>query len=228
MEHLMLDEALRVTQRVCAEVRSAQRSWVHFEAINGETEQARERLRSAVDHLSLGGTITELQKAVVRDTLMALFRATDNPGTDCLTLCRLSALLKSDELRENRCEAAKKWSSSSFPELREIDPSHCSSWMQAVVDAVPPKWSDTPPVDRRLFDLRTELKDLRDGTLAHAIERSDGNLVVNDIRSFITIASELAQHAELTFLESRTDWTADWRRLMKQANEFWDRCQDGF
>jgi hypothetical protein len=112
--------------------------------------------------------------------------------------------------------------------MREIDAKNCSSWMQAIVDAVPPVWKkNEPPADRRLFDLRTSLKPLRDGTLAHAMD-NDGNVVINEIRSFIEIATELAKHAQLIFLEQGQSWDADWRWHLRKTNEFWDRCQVGF
>jgi hypothetical protein len=88
-----LDEARRVTERVCGEVRCAQRVWAHFEAINGEADETREQLRRGVDRFELGHPFATLHIAVSRDALMALFRATDGEGTDrnLLTLGRLSS-----------------------------------------------------------------------------------------------------------------------------------------
>jgi hypothetical protein len=226
----LFSQAVFVTERVCAEVRNAQLTWAHFEAINGESDGVRDQLRTGVNRLALGNTLHALVMAITRDTLMALFRATDNPGdkNERLTLCRLSALLEVDELREDRKAAAGKWAGSTFPELREKDASKCESWMQAIRDAVPPKWNErAPPADRRLFDLRNALKPLRDSALAHALD-GDGNVVINDIRSFLEITSELAAHAELIFREAASNWEAEKRRSLKQANLFWDHCQKGF
>lgn len=223
----LLDEARRVTERVCAEVRTAQRVWAHFEAINGET---RDPLMRGVYRVDVGYPFDTLRKTISRDALMALFRATDGEGRnkDLMTLCRLSSLLQSEELRENRRAAAREWIKSPFPELAEIDAANVSSWMQAITDAFTPSWSDAwLPVDRCVFDLRERLKPLRDGTLAHAME-NDGNVVVDEIRSFLKMATQFAQHAQLVFLEQAQSWTADWRWHLKRTNEFWDRCQVGF
>ena len=74
---------------------------------------------------------------------------------------------------------------------------------------------------------KTRLKLLRDGSLAHALE-GDGNVVINGIRTFLTLASELVQYAELIFLEAAPNWNFEWRRRIKEANKFWDCCQNGF
>jgi hypothetical protein len=167
--------------------------------------------------------------ALVRDTLMSLFRVTDAPGADRLTFCRLSRLLEIEALWENRKEAARNWIASSYPELREKDASTCTASMQAIVDAVPTLWKENaPPVDRRLFDLRTRLAHLRKGTLAHALGEADGNVAIGDIRNFMNVTSELAQHAELVFMGVAPSWQAEWCIGLKDANEFWDCCQKGF
>jgi hypothetical protein len=134
---------------------------------------------------------------------MSLFRVTDAPQSDRLTFCRLSDLLQSEALRENRMESARNWIASSFPELREKDAETCASAMKAVTDVVPPFWNENaPPADLRLFNLRTKLEPLRNGTLAHALSESDGNIAIGDIRDFMNVSSELAQHAELIFMDA--------------------------
>jgi hypothetical protein len=50
----LLSSATEATQRVCADVRNAQLTWVHFEAINGETEKERAQLHNGVSRLALG------------------------------------------------------------------------------------------------------------------------------------------------------------------------------
>ena len=220
--------AVFVTERVCAEIRGAQTSWAHFEAINGENDETRQQLRRGVDCFGLGDVLRVLVRGIVRDTLMALFRATDEPQANRLTFCRLSLLLESDGLREDRIAAARKWSVSTYPELRVLEASKCQTWMQAIRDAAPPKWDkEAPPPDRRLFDLRSTLLPMRHNSLAHALD-GDGDVVINDVRKFLEITSELAQHAELIFRGVAPNWQFDQRRRLRETNIFWDRCQDGF
>jgi hypothetical protein len=69
---------------------------------------------------------------------------------------------------------------------------------------------------------------LRNGTLAHALGESDGNVAIGDIRDFMNVTSELAQHTELIFMDAAPNWSSAWRIRLKEANEFWDCCQKGF
>jgi hypothetical protein len=172
-----------------------------------------------------------LNLAIARDTLMALFRATDEPTKDRLTLCRIAVALENDAVREDRKAAARNWISSSYSELREIDAATCEVSVQAVRSAVPTTWACTASLaDRRLAAIRKRLWRLRNNSLAHAI-KCDGNnndIVIDEIRSFLNVASELAAHAELIFLGMASNWKTERRRRMKEANAFWDRCQRGF
>ena len=224
----LLGRAQQTTTRVCSELRNTQLVWANFEAIYGIEGAPRDQFAERVYSLGLGNTLHSLRIALVRDTLMSLFRVTDPPNTDRLTFCRLSRLLGDEALRENRKEAARNWIASSYPELREKDALTCASSMQAITDAVPPLWNKSaPPVDSRLFDLRTKLGPLRKGSLAHALDKSDGNVAIGEIRSFIKVTSELAQHAELVLTEAAPSWDLGWRIRLKEANEFWDCCQKG-
>ena len=135
----LLDLAQRITQRVCDEVSNAQLVWAHFEATNGASDDDRAQLRAGVSRLGLGNVMKALRLAVARDTLMALFRVTDNPGKDkdCLTLCHLSLLLGDERLHKDRLIAAAGWSRSTYPELREKNAATCANAMRAFKDAVP-------------------------------------------------------------------------------------------
>jgi hypothetical protein len=152
----------------------------------------------------------------------------EEPKANRLTFCRLSLLLESEGLREDRIAAARRWSVSTYAELRGLEASKCQTWMQAIRDAAPPKWDKrAPPPDRRLFDLRGTLLPMRHSSLAHALD-GDGDVVINDIRKFLEVTSELAQHAELIFRGVAPNWQFDQRRRLRETNSFWDRCQDGF
>lgn len=52
-----LEEAKRVTARVCGELRNAQLVWAHFEALNGEHETARDQLADGAYRLGLGNAL---------------------------------------------------------------------------------------------------------------------------------------------------------------------------
>jgi hypothetical protein len=223
-----IDQAIRITKRVSAELRNAQLVWAHFEALHDEAVRA--SFVESVYQLGLGYPLQALRLAIVRDTLMALCRATDPPGKDkdCLTLCHLSLLLADERVREDCEAAARRWRESTFPGMREKDAATCAAAIRAFTSAVPPKWTGDPVLtDLRLRALRERLVSLRDGSLAHAME-CDGDVVTKDIRHFLAVTSEMVEHAELVFLGIDSDWASSRERRLKEAAEFWDRCQKGF
>ena len=224
---VLLDRAAGATRRVCADVRNAQLTWAHFEALRIETDPGA-GLWSGANYLDLGYPLDALVVAVLRDTLAALMRATDDPRDKKLTLLRIRCALESGALREERMAAAEKWKESSFPALREKNSADCESSMQKIRDAVPTTWTDTSALkDQRLAVHRKSLWPLRNSSLALA-RPGDGNVATDDIRTFLKVVSELTAHAELIFLEEANNWEAERQRRLQEARAFWTQCQKGF
>ena len=105
-----LEGGRRCTERAIVEIAAARKAWAIFEALNGREDADRVTLRDSVKKLGLSTSANAIAKALVRDTLLTLFRITDAPGTDKLTLCRISACLQDANVVSSLVADARKWS----------------------------------------------------------------------------------------------------------------------
>ena len=168
-----LEEGRRTTDRVVVEILAARKSWALFEAFNGKDDAARAQLRVSVSALGVVTCANGIAMALVRDTLLALFRVSDAPGSDKLTLCRLSRALQDPGVVASLEQDARQWSARITPysqKFAEKDAATCRRAISLITSTVPPKWdANSPPSDPRLFNLRTKLKDVRDHVIAHSV-----------------------------------------------------------
>ena len=220
----------RITKRLVGEAGSARQSWSIFEAFNGADEQSRSTLLDGVNRLCLQRTVHGFLHALARDTIMTLMRITDQPGQDNLVLCKLSALLRDPDTAA-KCVGASLFSNPNLPaEFARANAEGCRSAIKALTDLVPAKWDEkSPPVDRRLYDHREKMRPIRDKILAHSGDSEAIAMpVINEIREFLALTSQLVQHAELIFSGSAPNWSSDLKIRLREATEFWDVCQTGF
>jgi hypothetical protein len=216
-----LEEAKCITKRLAAEGHTARRSWTLFEGLNGTNINHRAALHREINKLALGGPMQGIVDVLVRDTLLALFRMTDPPGqkSERLTLCRLSQLLAEQDLRSDRETEARGWIAG--------DAAMAIKAMNFITDLVPPSWTKAP-TDPRLFNLRENLKPLRDSMLAHALDTSGTTPpIVNEVRELLELVSAAVQNAQLVFLGSAASWENDYKGRLKETTELWDLFQAG-
>jgi AbiU2 len=227
-----VEEGRRTTDRVVGEILAARKSWALFESFNGKDDAARAQLRASVSALGLVTCANGIAMALVRDTLLALFRISDAPGSDKLTLCRLSRSLQDPGVVARLEQDARRWSARMTPysqKFADEDAATCRRAISLITTIVPPKWdANSPPSDPRLFNLRTKLKDVRDHVIAHSVDTSGVMFPHrNDIMEFLDLASELVEKAQLVFRGTSAQWEDDFKSRLKEATVFWDCCQQG-
>jgi hypothetical protein len=164
-------EGRRCTERVLVEVAAARKALALFEGLNGNDDAARAPLRDSVSHLGLSTCANGVAMALVRDTLLILFRVTDPPDRDRLTLCRISWALQDQAVVASLVQDARGWSANLSHSFADQDAATCVAAIDFIKNLVPPKWdAKSPPPGPRLFNLRTKLKDVRNHVIAHSMD----------------------------------------------------------
>jgi hypothetical protein len=89
-----IENGRAIAKRLVVDLSIAQSSWAHWEAINGETADSREKFREAISQGC--GSPVALTAALLRDTLMALSRIVDKSGKKA-SLRKIRQLLVSNK-----------------------------------------------------------------------------------------------------------------------------------
>src|SRR5262245_55518105 len=96
----LIQSGLQIVERIRDEAKTATRSWTLVEAYIGRDQLHRENLRQGLSRAGLAMTSNVIVKALARDVLSALFRATDERRQNRFTLCALVSLLEEPSARE--------------------------------------------------------------------------------------------------------------------------------
>ena len=223
-----IEEGKRIAERLRGEARGAQQAWALWETLNGGSDFERTRFHDALNYLGLGRQAGFLRGVLVRDALSALFRISDQENNGRLTLCAIARLLHDEDLRKQ--VACADWlRANGCPDLivkyeAEAQPRRIA----AIQNAVPRKWSDQPPTERALHDLRAKLRDVRDAILAHALDSTSVvQPCVDDVRAFLRISTDLVENAELIFLGSAQATDDHLEVCTKEATTLWRYLEKG-
>lgn len=172
-----------------------------------------------MDELCLSSRLTSLADALIRDTLIALFRMTDDPGNNRFTLCAISKLLGSASLQTERVN----W----FEQCPVPSGEVCKQKINFVLQVVPSKWgAGTKLHDDGLLSLRTELKPIRDKLIAHALPFDGLQLALHRIDDFHTLTGKLVSAAEWIFEGAAPSNRFNPRS--RETEEFWYYVVRGF
>lgn len=148
---LAIEKGRDVVRRLLMEQEIANASWAQFTALHRANLDKESDFKNTLKRLCLEFGLRSLADALIRDTLLALFRMTDDPGNDRMTLCAISKLLSDATLQEERVH----WLDQCPIPSGEI----CNEKIKLISGLVPPKWgSDTSLKDRRLSDFRLQMK----------------------------------------------------------------------
>jgi uncharacterized protein (DUF433 family) len=219
-----LRKGTEVTKRLRTDIQLASASWAHFEAINGENEESRASFRDAVGRLGHSVTIDRLMRIFVRDTLMALFRMSDDESKDRLTLLAVSRLLDDQSAIGWRLQAIPNI----FEGFQEIEGNILSNKISLIKDRVPGRWRVCNHLkDPALYEFRKKLRPLRDAFLAHAgCSRDVKDPRIDEIRGWLKLSDELTSACRHVFMETPVDNTLE--VLLQEYNLFWEHAAHGF
>ena len=209
-----------VTKRLAQDLRMAQSSWAHWEAINGEKETSRQDFRDAINWLLVSPK--GLVGALLRDTLMALSRNVDKIGASSLRA--VTKLLKDPALSSSLIVRARD-----LPMIGKYEERLIQDKIQFFTDRVPSQWHDKqlPPIPD-LHNWRVQIEKLRNQVLAHSGNSMNPNRIqVNTIREGFELISPLVEAAHHIFVGSLLPSTT-FTDLIKEANQFWDYGEVGF
>lgn len=214
-----LDKLKIVARRVLRDAEGGLNAWLHFEAINDACADPRVAQRG-----KLLDPIGQVRLSLARDALLTCFRITDPANAERLSLTRLASALHDPSL--SVVLQSREWA---------ID----LGWLDGLVDEEVEKnkrrvrrlaavlasdWQN-PGValsDRRLLDLRTRTKPIRDRILAHSLPDEDiEHLRVDEYRDFVDLVFELSCESALLFTGTAEYDDQHRTRLKEKASSFW-------
>lgn len=183
----------------------AKSSWAHVSALSND--------RAELDNAAniLGQDFRYIKITFARDTILALFRISDDPGENRATLCRLSKIIQK-------------------PDFVFDNPALINSF----TDIVPARWGkQEKPAKIDLYEWRQNMRDVRDNILAHST-LTDLETLPSLCFSTRYIELGLKLHEELILMCCEIFLGADMvteRGLavsVGDASQFWDLAQEGF
>jgi hypothetical protein len=212
-------EGKDIVKRLLLDQDGAHSSWAHLTALHRAYSNPQTRLKAKLDWLALSSRLTSLADALIRDTILALLRMTDDPNKDCVTLCGISKILADTAVQKERI--------SFFEQLPFATGQDCNRKISFILDLVPQAWPAKPQLrDSRLSGLRAELRPIRDKLIAHAIPFERIPLAMHRVDDFLTLNSELVSHAQWIF-EGAAPSNLFATRL-RETEEFWACVVRGF
>lgn len=229
---MSLDEKIELGKKAAIRLREeldwAQKSWASFEAINGRQNDATKRIYDAKNYLLCSGHDVFLKNLFWRETLLSLFRMTDQHQNDTQNLCTIQHVLRINRCAERVCE--KGWFESlGYPEfLLESEIAAQSLRIKHILQIIPQKWSDPEPDKPVLHKLRTKLRSLRDSSFAHLLETTPPKTYPNQIRAFLRISECLVYRSQLIFCGSAAEPREAFGQKMTAAQRYFDYANDGF
>ncbi|MBI1186737.1 MAG: hypothetical protein GC206_05305 [Alphaproteobacteria bacterium] len=163
-------------------------------------------------------------KALARDVLSALFRATDERSQNSLTFCTLSALLNDVSARE----AIENYIRSEAPDWQvESSVRESAKCTEQLLLLVPPTWKK-PPQDTSLLKLRAKLKPVRDSLLSHSLDYANVQQpTFDETREFLRIVNELQRCASRVLYASTDPLQTRWDVALREGHRFWDVVEIG-
>ena len=181
----LIEEGLNIVRRLLMEQEIANASWAQFTALHRANLNNKNEFKTTLKRLSLYSGLQNLADALIRDTLLALSRMTDDPGNNRITLCGISKILNNSTLQEERV----RW----LEQCPIPSGNICKEKINLILGLVPPKWgSDVILKDKRLSDFRLQLKPIRNKLIAHALPFESLQLALHSIDNFRTLVEELS------------------------------------
>lgn len=216
---LSIERGHDIVRRLLTEQEIANTSWAQFTALHRANSDDQNGFKTALQKLCLYSGLRSLADALIRDTLLALFRMTDDPGNDRITLCVISKLLSDSTLQEERL----RW----FEQCPIPSDDICNEKIKFILGLVPPKWGvHTSLKDTRLSDFRLQMKPVRDRLIAHAQPFESLELALHSIDDFRTLVEGLVLSAQFIFRGAAGIGTFEARST--EAEEFWSYIVQGF
>jgi hypothetical protein len=150
---------------------------------------------------------------------MALFRMTDAPSKERLSLCVIANLLSQPSLVEER----RKF----FKACPSAEVKACDQRIEFILSLVPPDWKpDYRLQNTRLAGCREALRPLRDKLIAHALPFDQLKVALSTIDDFRTLVGQLVSAAQWVFKGATPNDPFEAR--LKEAREFWSYVPSGF
>lgn len=205
-----MTEGLRITRRLVIDLRTAHASWAQFVALDRSYNNTANGFKSALQELGLSEQLIAQADAFIRDALMAMFRMTDNAGNDkdCLTLCHLSGLLADEDFQLRAGEGTR----------HNID---------LIRSFIPSKWDNSPPAQDEIFRFRTNLRPVRDGYIAHALETRPVKFSWASVEDCLRTIEKLV-HAAKRIFRLTVQTPIDLETCIQHASDYWQRALMGF
>jgi hypothetical protein len=220
-------------QRVCNtlkrlryEADSVLAIWAIFENSNGYPNgDRRKALRDLVNKNYETVGLDRIQKLVVRDTILSIHRMIDHSDNgrkaSVQSLVQVKQFLNQRDCIELLVSKARNWN----PGFGLED--YNEKLVRSLYNEVMPRLRENKNI-RNVGTIRKVMADLRNFTLAHALEREVLNQPrLLDIRDGLVLTSVLIMKCSLLIEGTNWDPKYRWKESLKDAQQFWDRFEKG-
>ncbi|MGH1405549.1 MAG: hypothetical protein ACRBBJ_03195 [Rhodomicrobiaceae bacterium] len=212
------------------EVRVAIKSWALFNAMNGNEHHKRKELQLALNHLKLSDKMIYMRLVMATDTIMAIFRVTEQKGKDKLTFCTLARDLADAEFLEQifNYHKNKNLNLNYFDQVYE---NNSRIYAKEFLEIFPKKWDKSNSnnlTNKKILKFRENYKDIRDKLLAHSV--SHANLkqpTIDEISQTIELLSIQASQVHYIYSGNSEQLNEFSKIQQKESLELWNTFEEG-
>jgi hypothetical protein len=220
---LLREDSIQTLERVRKEIILAIEGWSIFESANGYP-RARRRIQlfEKVNRHDESWGISKVRQLAINETILALNRVTDsyNPKNTNHRNRRTFARIK-HFLLMGGCKEFLISEASWYDHVRVIS----EFYPQVLARIEDERNTET----RSVVWLRKLIRDMRNETLAHALDETEGKRPrFYDVRDGLVLTADLVHKLELMIRGNNWDPKDVWRASFKKAEMFWDRYENGY
>ena len=228
----MSDQYLKVCdtlKRLRNEVQSVLANWALFENANGyPTGNRRDKLRQSMNENYESNVFARIRNLIERDTILTLHRMIDHADSgkksNVQSLARVKQFLDQKDCIELLVSKARKWNAGLGLEA------YNEKLVRSLFKEVLPRLRENKGGSiRNVGVIREKITNLRNSELAHSLEGKTTDLPrLFDVRDGVVLTTILVKKCSL--LIEGFDWDPKyiWQESLKNAQQFWDRFQEGF
>ncbi len=217
------------SRRIVKEVQIAIKSWALFNAMNGNENHSRKDMQASLKQLQLSDKMVYMRLVMAFDTLMAIFRVTDQKSKDNLTFCNLAIELADAEFLDEMIQYNKNEFSKLGTSFEQKFEDNSRKYVKEYLDTFPLNWNKTKNLsNKKIFEFRNQYKPLRDNFLAHSgMQANLEQPTIDETSQTIELLAIQASQVHYIYL-CNYEPLNDFSKIQhKESLELWNSFEEG-